>query len=72
MKFIQSIQIEGNIIDFTAQGTYDKKNIIDNLPLKLNNILLEFIAEYKEYEQDLFTFSDGVKLNIDVNFLTNE
>ena len=72
MKFIQLIQIEDNIIDFTSQGTYDKKNIIDNLPLKLNNILLEFIANYKEYEQDLFTFGDGVKLNIDVNFLTNE
>lgn len=72
MKFIQSIQIEDNIIDFTTQGTYDKKNIIDNLPLKLNNILLEFIADYKEYEQDLFTFGDGIKLNIDVNFLTNE
>lgn len=72
MKFIQTIQIEDNIIDFTTQGAYDKKNIIDNLPLKLNNILLEFIADYKEYEQELFTFSDGTKLNIDVNFLTNE
>jgi hypothetical protein len=72
MKFIQSIQIEDTIINFSEQSTINKKNIIENLPLKLNNILLEFIAKYKEYEQEFFTFSDGTKLNIDASFLVGE
>jgi hypothetical protein len=72
MKFIQTIQIEDNIINFNDQGTYDKKNIIENLPLKLNNDILEYITAYKEYEQELFTYSDGAKLNIDVSFLASE
>lgn len=72
MKFIQTVQIEDNIINFNELGTYDKKNIIENLPLKLNNDILEYITAYKEYEQELFTYSDGAKLNIDVSFLASE
>lgn len=72
MKFIETIQIDDTNIVFSETGTYDKKNIIENLPLKLNNDILEFITNYKEYEQELFTYSDGVKLNIDGSFLTSE
>lgn len=72
MKFIQTIQMEDTLITFSDLGTYDKKNIIENLPLKLNNDILEFITDYKEYDQGLFTYSDGAKLNIDGSFLTSE
>lgn len=72
MKFIESIQIDDTNIIFSEIGTYDKKNIIENLPLKLNNDILEFITSYKEYEQELFTYNGGVKLNIDGSFLTSE
>ena len=72
MKFIQTIQIDNNVINLCEQGTYDRKNIIENLPLKLNNIILDFISKYKEQEQELFTFSDGTKLNIDASFITSE
>jgi hypothetical protein len=72
MKFINSIKIDDNIINFSDLGTFDKKSIIDNLPLKLNNDILEYIAQFKEFEQSLFTFSDGTKLTIDVSFLSNE
>ena len=72
MKFIETIKIDDTLITFSELGTYDKKNIIENLPLKLNNDILEFITAYKEYEQDLFTYSDGAKLNIDGSFLTSE
>jgi len=72
IKFIQTIQIEDSIINFGEHGIYDRKNIVENLPLKLNNMLLDFIAKYKEYEQEFFTFSDGTKLNIDAGFLAGE
>ena len=72
MKFIETIQIDDTLIIFSELGTYDKKNIIENLPLKLNNDILEYITQYKEYEQELFTYSDGAKLNIDGSFITSE
>jgi len=72
MKFIQTIEIEGNKLIFSELGTYDKKNIIENLPLKLNNDILEYITEYKELEQEQFTYSDGAKLEINGSFLTSE
>jgi hypothetical protein len=72
IKFVKVIKIQDTTINFEDLGTFDKKNIIDNLPLKLNNDILEYIAQFKEYEQSLFTFSDGVKLVIDASFLSNE
>jgi hypothetical protein len=72
MKFIHTVQIDDTLLTFSDLGTYDKKTIIENLPLKLNNDLLDFIAKYKEYEQELFTYGDGVQLNIDGSFLTSE
>ena len=72
MKFVESVQIEDNVLVFDDLGTYDKKTIIDNLPLKLNNDVLEYIAKYKEYEEGMFTFSDGTKLTIDASFLSIE
>lgn len=72
MKFINSVQVDDNIIQLSEIGTYDRKNIIDNLPLKLNNDVLEYIAQYKEHDQSMFTFSDGTKLTIDASFLSTE
>lgn len=72
MKFVNSIKIEDTVINFSEISTFDKKTVIENLPLKLNNDILEYIAQFKEYEQSLFTFSDGTRLVIDASFLSNE
>jgi len=72
IKFVETLQVEDVVINFDELGTYDKKSVIENLPLKLNNDILEFITTYKQQEQELFTFSDGTKLEIDGSFLTSE
>jgi len=72
MKFIDTLKIEDTVINFGEISAYDRKSIIDNLPLKLINDILEYIADFKEFEQSLFTFSDGTKLVIDAGFLSNE
>lgn len=72
MKVVRTIKIGDAVLVFSELGTYDKKNIIENLPLKLNNDILEYITTYKELEQEQFTYSDGVKLEIDGSFLTSE
>jgi hypothetical protein len=72
MKFINTLTIEDTVINFNEINTTDKKAIIDNLPLKLINDILDYIARFKDYEQALFTFSDGTKLTIDASFLSTE
>lgn len=72
MKFIKTIELQDSILEFGELNTYDKKTIVENLPIKLNNMILEFIAKYKEQEQEFYTFSDGAKLSIDAGFLTGE
>jgi hypothetical protein len=72
MKFIKTIELQDSILEFSELNTYDKKTIVENLPIKLNNMVLEFIAKYKEQEQEFYTFNDGTKLSIDAGFLTGE
>lgn len=72
IKFIDAIEIDDSLLKMNQLGIYDRKNIIENLPLKLNNDILEYIAQYKEYEQGLFTFPDGARLSIDASFLSAE
>lgn len=72
IKFIHSITIDGEEINLSNVSLYDKKNLVDNLPLRLNNDILDYIAQFKEYDQALFTFSDGTKLSIDASFLSTE
>jgi hypothetical protein len=72
IKFIKSVKTDTGEIFFADLGIYDRKNIVENLPLRLNNDVLDFITRYKQYEQDLLTFSDGTKLIIDASFLTSE
>lgn len=72
MKFINTITVDDVVISFDETSTADKKAIIDNLPLKLINNILDYIAKFKDYEQSLFTFPDGTKLIIDASFLSTE
>lgn len=72
IKFIKTIELQDSVLEFSELNTYDKKTIVENLPIKLNNMVLDFIAKYKEQEQEFYTFSDGTKLSIDAGFLTGE
>lgn len=72
IKFIKTIEIQDTVLQFSELNTTDKKNIVENLPIKLNNMILDLIARYKEQEQEFYTFSDGTKLSIDAGFLTGE
>lgn len=72
IKFIKQVKIGEHILSFDKLSLHEKKSIVDALPLKLNNSIVEYISKYKEYEQSLLTFADGTKLTIDASFLTSE
>lgn len=72
IKFVKQVKIGELVISFDKLSLHEKKSIVDTLPLKLNNDIVDYISKYKEYEQSLLTFADGTKLTIDASFLTSE
>ena len=72
IKFIKQVKIGELVLTFDKLTLHEKKSIVDALPLKLNNNIVDYISKYKEYEQSLLTFADGTQLTIDASFLTSE
>lgn len=72
IKFITSVKINEHEVIFSQLSISDRKDIVDNLPLTINNQVLEFISKYKQYEQTLLSFSDNATVTIDASFLSSE
>jgi hypothetical protein len=72
IKFIASVKINEYGVIFSQLPISDRKDIVDNLPLTINNQILEFISKYKQYEQTLLSFSDNATVTIDASFLSSE
>jgi hypothetical protein len=70
-KFISAVSIRGNSINLNEITVTERKSIVDNLPLVINNKLIEHITKYRNYEQSFYRFNDDVDLSIDGNFLTS-
>ena len=70
IKFIKSISVKENIINFSDITTTEKKKLLESIPLSINNKITEFIASYRQNEQTSYTFDDGTLLTIDGDFLT--
>ncbi len=72
IKFVKQVKIGELVLSFDKLSLHEKKSIVDTLPLRLNNDIVDYISKYKEYEQSLLTFADGTRLTIDASFLTSE
>jgi hypothetical protein len=72
MKYIKSIQIADTVLEFNNLSIYERKTVIEKLPLKLNNLILDFIVDVKAKCTEYLTFEDGAVLEIDASFLSSE
>jgi uncharacterized protein (DUF1499 family) len=72
IKFVDTIKIGETLIDLNQYNINERKNILDNIPLKLNNDIIDYIANYKRAEQKNFCFNENIELTIDASFLTND
>lgn len=72
IKFISHVKIGDQEVSFDKLSIADRKDIVDNLPLALNNKILDFITQYKLYEQSLLSFNGNVSIPIDASFLSSE
>lgn len=72
MKYIKSMQIADTVLEFNNLSIYERKTVIEKLPLKLNNLILDFIVDVKAKCTEYLTFEDGAVLEIDASFLSSE
>jgi len=72
IKFVDTLKIDETLINLNQYSVSERKSILDNIPLKLNNDIIEYIANYKNAEQKNFCFNENIELTIDASFLTND
>lgn len=71
-KYIDSIEIGKDVVKFSDISSYERKAIVDNLPLKLSNKILDYIGGVKAVTDKAVTFDDEVILEIDASFLSTD
>lgn len=72
IKFVDSVEVGENVFNFDNFNLYDSKKLIDSLPLKLNNMIVEVISEFRKQEDKNITFDDGIAVEIDASFLSSD
>lgn len=72
IKFIKTISFSEGSVEFNDISTQDKKTIVENLPVELNQQILSFINKIREFENQFITFADNTVVPINTLFLTGE
>jgi len=71
-KYIDSIKVGDVGITFDEISSYERKEIVNNLPLKLSNKILNYIGGIKEVTDKSLTFDEEVMVEIDASFLSTD
>lgn len=69
VKYIDSIKIGDVVINFDDISVYERVSIVNELPLALNNSIIDYISGTKSIEEESLTFDDGKVVEIDAGFL---
>ena len=72
IKYIDSVEVADNTITFDNFNLYESKQIVNTLPLKINNAVVDFIDKFKQQETANLTFDDDTFIEIDAGFLSND
>jgi len=71
VKYIKSVSVKDDILNFQDLAVRDRVKIVDNLPLSVNKQIVDFIQDIKQAELDALSFnteSGESTLEIDVSF----
>lgn len=72
VKFISKIEIdEESVVEMSKIPIKDRLTIVENLPATLNNIILEYIQQFRKEETEYITV-DGEILPIDARLFSKE
>ena len=69
VKFVDTIKLGETSLSFNDLGVYEKVKVINELPLSLNNSIIDYISSIKEVEDKCLTFDDDAVVDIDAGFL---
>jgi hypothetical protein len=70
-KYIKSLAVGEDIVQFSDISVRDRVKIVNNLPLSINKQIVEFIQDIKEKETDVLKVEiDGEvhQIDIDITF----
>ena len=65
-KYLDNIKGDDSDFDLNELTVYEKKRVVENLPLKVNNKILEFIGSVTEYGNQYITFKDDTVVEFDI------
>lgn len=71
IKYVKSVAIGDDVIDFRVPTVQNRFKIVENLPISLNKKIVEFIQDIKTQENEFLTIQVGditKILEIDVSF----
>jgi hypothetical protein len=71
-KYIDSIKVGDAEITFNEISSYERKEVVNNLPLKLSNKILDYIGGIKKVTDKSITFDEEVIVEIDASFLSTD
>lgn len=71
-KYIDKVTLGKDSVNFKELSVYERKAVVNEMPLSLNNKVIEFISNTKDVEVANTTFEDGTTLTIDAGFLNAE
>ena len=72
VKYIDTVTVGEDTISFGDISVYERKEIISNLPLALNNKIIEYIGDIKEVTDKAMTVAEEVVVEIDASFLSSD
>lgn len=70
-KFVYSITINSETIEFDKITNKEKYQIVEQLPVQLNQLILDYISSFRTTEAQYLTIN-GIEINIDTQFFTKE
>lgn len=68
-KFIKSIEIGDDVIDFSKIKLSEKLQIVEKLSAKLNSKIIEFIQQFRKVENTYMTIDD-TQVNVDARLFS--
>lgn len=68
-KFIKSIEIGDDVIDFSKIKLSEKLQIVEKLSAKLNSKIIEFIQQFRKVENSYMTIDD-TQVNVDARLFS--
>lgn len=69
-KYIKSVTVGEQTITFEDISAYECKEVVSNLPVKINRKVLDFIAAAKVVTDEAITLDENVLVEIDASFLS--